>query len=124
MKRSRKIILFASLSLFSIWILSFSILSFKGSYHEVTSPGGIQHAIWYASDLTARKFAPERPADASPSRRRYYPQTVLPVQPTIHSPLLILDRWIIHPTVQTVSGSGDMKRLYVVSDKGELDESE
>ncbi len=51
-------------------------------------------------------------------RTRYAPQTRLPQSYPLDWPLLILDRWLFHKSVQTISGQGDMPRLFELSADG------
>lgn len=99
------------------WISFYSYRSHRGSYHEIIHEGGITHAIWFPTDFEPRQLAPERPPGVT-DRGRYAPQTRLPDHYPLDWPLLIIDRWIIHKSAQTVSGQGDMLRLHNLSHDG------
>jgi hypothetical protein len=119
LKIFKSIIIFGIL-LIIIWVGDYSNRSYRGSYHEHVMPGGISIAVWHPTDFTPRRPAPERPLDARPSRRRgrYAPQTQLPQKRYFDLPLLMIDRWVFHPTTQIQSGQGDMPYVYRLSSDG------
>lgn len=71
------------------WGGYYAFRSAKGTYREDVQPGGVAYAIWVPKALN--------PLDL---------------------PLLILDRTFCHETVQTISGQGDMPRLFSISSDG------
>ncbi len=99
------------------WVGFYCYRSCSGSYHEISREGGGADAVWFPSDFEPRQIAPPRPA-GDLTRHRYEPQTQLPSHYPLDGPLLKLDRWLFHKTIQTVSGQGDMPRLYNLSQNG------
>ena len=108
-----------SLLLFICWIGFYAYRSYIGSYHEITQDGGVASAVWFASDFKARQSeAPLTLSDQRRKHKRYAPQTRLPDSYPLDMPLQILDRLFFHKTTLTVSGQGDMRRLYRISSDG------
>lgn len=101
-----------------IWTGEYSYRSNHGSYHLHSTSEAVMVAIWHPTDFTPRRMAPQRPPDAAPSRRRYAPLTQLPKKRFSDTPLLLVDRWLFHPTVALQSSQGDMHYLYRLSDDG------
>ena len=99
------------------WITFYSYRSHGGSYHEIIYEGGIVSAVWFPTDFEPRQVAPTRPLGIT-GRGRYAPQTRLPKHYPLDWPLLIIDRWLFHKSVRTISGQGDMPRLYELSSDG------
>lgn len=109
-----------ALLLLTCWISFYSYRSQRGSYHEIVHDGGIASALWFPSDFEPRQLAVPQPTD--PTKRipgkRYAPKTRLPQSFPLDEPLLMIDRWLFHESVQTISGHGDMPRLYRLSNDG------
>lgn len=111
----RGVAIFAFLSI--AWVSFYIYRSHGGSYHEIIGEGGVAHALWFPTDFEPRQVAPARPHGLI-GRGRYAPQTQLPNLYPMDWPLVMLDRWLFHKTTQTISGQGDMPRLYDLSQDG------
>ena len=111
-----------ALLLLTCWISFYSYRSQRGSYHEIVHDGGIATAVWFPSDFKPRQLADIPPTDPTNRipRKRYAPNTHLPQSFPLDEPLLIIDRWFFHKSVQTISGQGDILRLYHLSSDGRM----
>ncbi|MBK1835247.1 hypothetical protein [Roseibacillus ishigakijimensis] len=108
---------FTFLLLTAGWLAFYALRSSLGSYHEIPAPGGIPFAVWFPSDFTPRQLAPPRP-EGHRNKGRFAPLTQLPAAFPFDTPLIIIDRWLFHKTVQMQSGQGDMPQLYELSANG------
>ena len=71
------------------WGGYYAFRSSNGTYREDVQPGGLAYALWVPKAMNSADL-----------------------------PLLIIDRAFCHKTVQTISGQGDMPRLFTISSDG------